>query len=140
MILQLHRIDRSHIMHAPQWCSYCVWALIGRYANPTVSFDGPPDAVLAVHRWSHVVRLSRPYAGLLVEDSVDTLFANADSLFPNGGAYEILSLPKIVSSYCGGIVLTRGADSAERLRRTRSDGGGLSGAQSELKYLWARGL
>lgn len=140
MILRLHRIGRMHTVHAPRWCSYCVWALIGRYANPTVGFDEPPDVLLPVHRWAQVSRLSRAARPpLVVEDSVDSLFVDGRSLFPNGGRYEVLSLPKIVASYCGGVVLTREAAAAEALRGTRSDGAGLAAHQSYLKYLWAAG-
>lgn len=121
LIFRAHGIGRSRTVFSPRWVSHCVWDAIGRFANPTTSFEARPDVILAVHKWGTVSRLSRPAKALVIEDSVDTLFTSGESLFPNGGLYELLSLPKIVGSFCGGVVLTRDASAAERLRRLRGE-------------------
>lgn len=121
MILRAHGFNRSHFVFIPQWVSHCMWDVVGRYSNPVASLRPAPDAVLAVHKWGTVSRLSKPGRALIVEDSVDTLFKTPRSLFPNGGLYELLSLPKILGTISGGVVLTRDAAAADRLRRLRRD-------------------
>lgn len=138
MAFRAHGIDRSRVVFSPQWVSYCVWTVIGRYGNPTISLDIEPDVLIAVHKWAEVARFSKPYRGLIIEDSVDTTFDNTNSLFPTGGLYEVLSLPKILASFSGGIVLTRDAGAAARFRDMRSEGDGLAEHQSYLKYLMSR--
>jgi hypothetical protein len=121
MILRARSLDRSRFVFVPQWASHCVWDVVGRYSNPVASFEPRPDAILAVHKWGTTSRLSAPTKALVIEDSVDSLFTTPKSLFPNRGLYELLSLPKIFGTYCGGIVLTRDAASADRLRRMRRE-------------------
>lgn len=161
MILRAHSVDRSRVVHVPQWVSHCLWDVVGRYSNTSVSFEPRPDVVLAVHKWGVVSRLSHPTKALVIEDSVDSLPTSPRSLFPNGGLYELISLPKVFGAFCGGVVLTRDASAAERLRalrkreelplrptpsRTacavpaagRAGARALAGQQSMLKYLAAK--
>jgi putative PLP-dependent aminotransferase (TIGR04422 family) len=139
LILKTHGFARSHVIFAPLWTSHCVWDVLGRYSNPTVGFDPAPDGFLAVHKWGYVHRFENTPRGLIIEDSVDSLVASGDSLFPNGGLYELFSLPKIMGTFCGGIVLTRRRALAARLRSHRQNvAASFAARQTDLKYACVR--
>lgn len=133
-ILEFSGLGRGDTVFAPRWSSACVWDAIGRIANPTISFTPAPQAVLAVHKWGYLHRLRTPPAGLIIEDSVDSLIAGRQGLFPLGGQFELLSLPKLLASHAGGIVLTQRADFAAFVAGQRAERRALGVHQSRLKH------
>lgn len=138
-ILEYSDLGRGNAVFAPRWSSTCVWDAIGRIANPTLSFAPPPDAVLAVHKWGYVHGLAKPFRGLVIEDSVDSLITAASALFPTGGAFEVLSLPKLLAAHAGGIVLTQEAGFAGFVAGQRAERRALGVHQSRLKHARALG-
>lgn len=133
-ILEFSGLGRGNSVFAPRWSSACVWDAIGRLANPAISFTPRPQAVLAVHKWGYRHRLSATYPGLIIEDSVDSVIVGRQALFPLGGKFEVLSLPKILGAHAGGIVLTRQAEFAGFVAGQREARRGLGVHQSRLKH------
>jgi putative PLP-dependent aminotransferase (TIGR04422 family) len=137
LILSLQGINRSDVIFAPKWSSHCVWDILGRYANPTIHLTDDVTAILSVHKWGRIEKLSQLYATpLIIEDSVDSLFLDSTSLFPNGGNYEILSLPKIIGAYSGGILIFKDRSHKERALKFIDANSNLkySNYQAQLKY------
>lgn len=125
--------SRAHVVFAPRWSSHCVWDVIGRVANPTISFEPQPDFILAVHKWGYCSALATSHPGALIEDSADSLIRGKRGLFPLAGKFEIISLPKLIGSYAGGIVLSRDAAFHEFVSGGRERGRWLAEIQSALK-------
>lgn len=132
-ILEFYGISRKHQVYAPNYSSHCVWDAIGRVSNPTTILREGVDVILAVHKWGYRYGLNNISNAIVIEDSVDNLITGGN-LFPLNGEFEILSLPKTIGSYCGGVVLTKNTDYVERVKATRLNNKALVTHQSSLKY------
>jgi len=139
LLLQAHGINRSHTVFVPRWSSHCLWDVVARHADPTFHPAPTPDVIIGVHKWARVERLSRSRRALLIEDSVDSIFVGDSGLFPNKGSFEILSLPKILGTFAGGLILTRDRKAARELGSLRRPNPRFARFQSYLKTLAKRG-
>ena len=108
--------DRSKTVFIPKWSSNCLYSCISPYSNISTDFINP-DLILAVHKWGYKSYLHDDYSTkIIIEDSVDTIHLDDSSLFQNKGKAEIISLPKIVGSSSGGLILTRDNNLLEYIR------------------------
>lgn len=105
-ILRFLKIDRSKEVFVNKWVSYCIFNAVGKYTNITTNFKNP-DVALAVHKWGFKQIIPKQRNIKIIEDSVDSLITNKNDLFENEGDFEIISLPKIIGSVSGGIVITK---------------------------------
>lgn len=126
--------SRADLVFAPRWSSSCVWNAIGSVANPTTVLRPAPDYTLAVHKWGWRSAARGLHGSRVIEDSVDSVFLNGNDLFPLGGRYEIISLPKTIGSYCGGLVISLDASFRRAALAARRKGGPLGRQLSELKH------
>jgi putative PLP-dependent aminotransferase (TIGR04422 family) len=131
-ILEYCGTSRKQQVFSPKYSSHCVWDVIGRVTNPTVTLNTGADVILAVHKWGYTYSLNKRSQAVVIEDSVDNLVTSG-GLFPSGGEFEVLSLPKTIASYCGGVVLTKNNDYVSQLKQSRLDNKALISYQSELK-------
>ena len=138
-ILDYLHINRSHLAFASKWSSACVWETLGGVTNPTAVLTPEVDIVVAVHKWGYPHQIARQGNADIIEDSVDSLFTEASALFPLGGGFEILSLPKLVGTYSGGIVFTRDPAFAHFVRVKRTLNPSLALHQAQLKFRRAAG-
>jgi hypothetical protein len=136
LILKVHGINRSHTVFAPKWSSACVWDVIGKYANPTIETKGA-DVVIAVHKYAQIKTTSEKT--LVIEDSCDNLITDNATLFPNDGVAEIISLPKIMGIYSGGLLLTRDKNLFNEGAKLNREFSEFNKYQGELKYQAAIG-
>lgn len=139
MILSANDISRGDSVFAPQWSSHCVWDAISHIGDPSIHAHSDLDAAIAVHKWGKVHEFAGENEFLTIEDSVDSLFQSDETLFPNGGRYEIISLPKIIGSYTGGIVLCRDSSDAAPILHLRGENVELGRHQSKLRFQETRG-
>jgi putative PLP-dependent aminotransferase (TIGR04422 family) len=139
MILSANDISRGDSVFAPQWSSHCVWDAISHIGDPSAHTHSDLDAAIAVHKWGKVHEFAGATEFLTIEDSVDSLFVSDETLFPNGGRYEIISLPKIIGSYTGGIVLCRDSSDAAAISDLRGENVELGRHQSKLRFQETRG-
>lgn len=127
-------VGRGDLVFAPRWSSSCVWSVIGRVANPTASLRPLPKAALAVHKWGWRHAAPGLRGPVLIEDSVDSAFEDGRDLFALGGRYEVISLPKILGAYSGGLVLTRDGGFRRKVLAARRRGAALGRRLSEMKH------
>lgn len=140
MVLDFLNVGRAQTVFAPRYSSFCLWDVIGRRANPSSSLSVRADVVLAVHKWGRVEKLKSPERhGLVIEDSVDSIFEERAEYFPNSGVCEIVSLPKVMGTYYGAIVITRDSALAENLRDRRKRNRELARHQANLRFAEATG-
>lgn len=108
-IMHFQKINRSDVVFTSKWSSKCVFDVIGNCSNPTVIMSKEVSRFLAIHKWGKIYRIDKSVLDprFIIEDSVDSFIRNERGLFPNGGSFELLSLPKLIGGYCGGVILTK---------------------------------
>lgn len=126
--------SRADLAFAPRWSSSCVWNTIGRVANPTTVLHPAPAYTLAVHKWGWRSAARGLRGSCVIEDSVDSVFLDGRDLFPLGGRYEIISLPKTIGSYSGGLVVSDDACFRRAALAARRRGAPLGRQLSEVKH------
>jgi hypothetical protein len=72
---------------------------------------------------------------IIIEDSVDTIHLDTSSLFQNNGIAEIISLPKIIGSFSGGLILTRDKKLSDYIHSVQQSNLELGISQSKKKQL-----
>ena len=105
-VLRFRKIDRSNEVFINKWVSHCIFNTVGKYTNISTSFKSP-DIIIAVHKWGINQIFSKKKNIEITEDSVDSIILNKKDLFINKGQFEFFSLPKIIGSVSGGIIVTR---------------------------------
>ena len=105
IILSFLKFDRSKIVNVPKWSSHCLFDSIGAITNVSIKYSRA-DCVLVVHKWGYSSKYKRKKGQIVIEDSADSLPNKNFKSVENKNDYEIISLPKIIGSYCGGIILS----------------------------------
>ena len=105
-IFRFKNISRQHTLFAPKWSSHCVWDVISRYANPTSVHYPNIDLALVVHKWGYQFQTTLQDPSKIIHDSVDSIFTSYQLSLPSA-EFEVLSLPKILGTFCGGIVFSK---------------------------------
>ena len=105
-ILRFLKINRSNEVFTDKWSSHCLFNTIGAYTNINTEIHNP-DLVICIHKWGEIKKIKIKKKFQIIEDSVDSLVLNKKTLFPNNGEFEIFSLPKIIGSISGGLVITK---------------------------------
>lgn len=106
IILKFLKFDRSKEVFTDKWSSHCLFNTVGAHTNISTSFASP-DLVICIHKWGEIKKIKVKKKFYIIEDSVDSLILNKKSLFPNNGEFEIISLPKVIGSVAGGLVLSK---------------------------------
>ena len=106
IILRFLKINRSNEVFTEKWSSHCLFNTIGAYTNINTTLNNP-DIVICIHKWGKIKKVKIKKKFKIVEDSVDSLIVNKKALFPNKGEFEIFSLPKIIGSISGGLVVSK---------------------------------
>ena len=132
-ILRFLKIDRSKEVFVNKWVSYCIFNTIGKYTNVSTSFKAP-DVALAIHKWGFKQIIPKTKNIKIIEDSVDSIVSNKNDLFVNKGDFEVVSLPKIIGSVSGGIVITKDLDFYEHAKKEQTRNKKLGQYQSRRKF------
>ena len=127
--------SRQHIIYAPKYSSHCIWDVVGQFSNPTIELDLEVDIAVAVHKWGYVSKSNLNSQIIMIDDSVDSIITNPKALFPSGGEFEIISLPKIVGSHSGAVVLSKNEKYVDWIKEIRLSDKQLIANQSFLKYV-----
>ena len=114
-----YQLSRDDEVLIPRWSSHCLYNVFGLNASPTIH-DHNPQLVLLNHKWGYKhcygSKLSDVY---IVEDSVDSVLLNSESLFVSGGAFEVISLTKLLGLSSGSIVFCSTDKQMEALQKIR---------------------
>ena len=120
-LLTYYKANRSQIIFVPRWSSHCLWNVTGTYADPTCVSPEKASFVIVVHKYGFVEKYLPVSGQVIIEDSCDTNFYNNSTLFYNGGDFEIVSLPKVMGTYSGGLIICRDHKLAQHLRQLTKD-------------------
>ena len=132
-ILRFLKIDRSNEVFVNKWVSHCIFNTVGRYTNISTRFK-TPDVAIAVHKWGFKQMLPKKQNIKIIEDSVDSIILDKNDLFSNKGDFEIVSLPKIIGSISGGIIITKNTSFYEFAKKEQMQNRKLGEYQSRRKF------
>lgn len=104
--LSYNKISRGHQVYTPLWSSACLQQAVIPYSNPCPRLDDAIDAAILVHKWGQVHKVDSNYK-ITIEDSVDSIHLAPEAFFPNRGQIEVISLPKVMNIWAGGLVVTQ---------------------------------
>lgn len=110
-------LRRSDLIWCPPFSSHCVLEAVARVGTPTPTAQSYHAAAIVFHQWGYTHSWSG--GGWIIEDAADSLIPPGTMNFPNDGAFQIVSLPKVFSCAAGGAAFCRAGEDAERLRRLR---------------------
>lgn len=136
VILRHHQYDRSKIVNIPLWTSSCLLHSLTAITNVSVK-NRKADCIIVVHKWGNTYTLknnSKTKKQLIIDDSADCFPGKIYKPFENNSHYEILSLPKLIGSFCGGIILTNKTKFYLYCKKQQIKNKILGKAQSERKY------
>lgn len=135
LILSFNNIDRSKIVNIPKWSSSCLFQTIGAITNVSVG-NYSSDCQVAVHKWGHTFKQikRRNFNQLVIDDSADTIPNVNYSPFVNQSDYEFISIPKIIGSFSGGIIITKNKKFYDFCKKKQTENKSLGTYQSQKKY------
>jgi|TARA_B110000438_G_scaffold287846_1_gene320623 putative PLP-dependent aminotransferase (TIGR04422 family) len=134
LILKYLKFNRTKTVSIPKWSSNCLYQSMGPISNISVE-DNSSDALLVVHKWGHTYKVNnRSNKVWIIEDSADCLPNKKFRPFENKSEFEVISLPKIIGSYSGGIVLTNNKKFYMHGKRKQLRNKNLGARLSKMKY------
>jgi len=134
-ILEFEKLNRNDEVYVSKWVSNCIFGSIGFYSNPTVNFI-KPRMVLANNNWGLIQKFnfSLKKNRIIIDDSCDSLINDNKDLYPNKSKYEIFSLPKLIGSIAGGLVITKNKKFYKFCKNRQTKNKKLGITQSYLKF------
>ena len=138
-LLRLKGLDRSNTVFITKFSSHCLFTSLGSFTNLSTDFVSP-DAVLVNHKWGFAnietrIQSKKIYS---IADSCDSIINDPAILFPNHENAAVISLPKVIGSISGAILVLNssypGAElDEEYLRQVTTEGATLGVWQADQK-------
>lgn len=135
-ILRYHQIDRSKITNVPLWTSTCLLHAVTAITNVSVK-NKNANCNIVVHKWGNTYKINKRNNKdqILIDDSADSFPANEFRPYENSSNFEILSLPKLIGSFSGGIILTNKDNFYKYIKKTQTKNLIYARNQSERKFI-----
>ncbi len=139
-ILLFNGFNRSKIVNVPLWTSSCLLHALTAITNVTVK-NKKADCLIAVHKWGVTYKIKKNKSNfvnsLIIDDSADCFPKKSFKPFENNSNYEMISLPKLIGSFCGGIILTKNKSFYSFAKKLQTKNINLAKKQSLRKYISA---
>jgi len=136
-ILEFNKLNRSNEIYLSKWVSNCLFNAVGYFSNPTINLV-KPDMIIYNNIWGSKQKiLLKKIINKkihLVDDSCDSIILNSNTLFPNKSEYEFFSLPKIIGSISGGIIISKNLKFLKFCKKRQEKNVRLGKIQSILKF------
>lgn len=115
-LITLNAGRNNYVSIAP-FSSACIFRSVGGVATPVPgNIVISPEFELLYHQWGFEHKSD--FTCKRINDSVDTLFQDNQSLFSNNADFEIISLSKILGSPFGGIIFCSSEELRNKLLNT----------------------
>ena len=129
--LKYKKFDRSKVFKIPKWSSHCLYNSIGYLTNINCT-EKIKDGSLLVHYLGQSFKTKS--TKFIINDSSDSLPKKNFFACKNSSLSEIVSLPKIIGSYSGGVILTNNDDFYYFLKSLQNKNIELAHLQSKKKF------
>jgi len=119
-IIEVEKLSKKNLLGIPKFSSTCVIHAVTGFTQVTPFYSTEPDMYLVYHQMGVPYKIESTKK--VIEDSADSLCLDASALFQNNSSYEVFSLPKIIGSKFGGMVVVKNdkeASELEKIRNTR---------------------
>ena len=134
LILRYLKFSRQNDVFVNKWVSHCIFNTVGAFTNISTNYF-KPDLIICVHKWGYEQKIINNLdKKFIIEDSVDSIILNRKKLFVNNGDYELFSLPKIIGSVSGSIIITKSKDFYNYCKYYQKKNKQLGIYQSEQKF------
>ena len=134
LILRYLKFSRKNDVFINKWVSHCIFNTVGAFTNISTNYF-KPDLIICVHKWGYEQKIINNLdKKFIIEDSVDSIILNRKKLFVNNGDYELFSLPKILGSVSGSIIITKSKDFYNYCKYHQKKNKQLGIYQSEQKF------
>lgn len=138
-LLRLKGLNRSNTVFITKFSSHCLFTSLGFFTNLSTDFANP-DAVLVNHKWGYANTEIRTQSQQIfsIADSCDSILNESTGLFPNGENAAVISLPKVIGSISGALLILNSsyADAQQiedSLRQSTLEGAALGVWQANQK-------
>ncbi len=131
-VLNFKKFTRSKIFKIPKWSSHCLYDSIGSLTNVGIS-ENKHNGSLIVHHLGQSFK-TKNKKSLYIDDSADSLPNDKFKACINSNIAEVISLPKIIGSYCGGIILTNNFAFFSYVKKLQTQKIEFASIQSKKKY------
>ena len=132
LTLKYKNFNRSNIVQIPKWSSHCLYDSIGSISN--VSCEAlNSDCEIVVHTLGETTSIKNKNK-FLIDDSSDSLPTDKFKSCLNSKISEVISLPKIIGTYCGGLILTKNESFYNFLKKSQNKNCKKAYTQSLKKY------
>ena len=140
-ILKLFNLSRSNLVFCSPWSSHCVLNTISTSATPITNLNSidknPLTAAIIYHQWGYLHKnfKLKTKNKLIINDFADSLLMKNAEILKKDLDFLIISLPKSIGTFTGGIILCRSDKDAESLRLIRDRSSRkLTHIQTLIKY------
>lgn len=106
IIIDYFKISRSEEVIYNKFSSSCIIKTISHYSNPTLVSSRDTSMIVVDNKWG-IKKLVKKNKSIIIEDSADTIHLKKKAFFFNNSDIEIISLPKIIGSIGGGLIVTK---------------------------------
>ena len=134
-ILEYEGVNRKDEVFVNKWVSNCIFNTVGYFSNPSVNFKNQ-EIIIANNIWGlcQKIKKTKKKNKFIIDDSCDSIILNLKSLFPNKSKYEIFSLPKLIGSVAGGIVISKDKKFLNFCKKRQQQNKKFGILQSKLKF------
>ncbi len=130
--LKYKNFNKSKIVQLPRWSSNCLVNAVGSIASITSSKNNV-DCKILVHHLGQSFKTKKSKS-FLIDDSSDSLPTDRFKSCKKSKYSEVISLPKIIGSYAGGILLTNNKSLYFYVKKYQNKNLELANKQSLKKY------
>ena len=138
LILKYMNLQRSNEIFVNKWSSRCILDTVSFFSNPTTNLE-TSNAFIINHTWGQEKKINLR-SNKIIEDSADSIHLSSKSFFINNSTFEVISLPKIIGSYAGGIIFFKDKKFKNFVSTKIKSNKYLSIEQSKLKYNYSKTL
>ncbi len=135
LIIKYLKLERENEIFVNKWSTRCVLDTISSFSNPTTNIKSA-NAFIINHTWGDEKKLNLKKKKI-IEDSADSIHLSPKSFFINDSKFEVISLPKIIGTYAGGVIFFKDKKFKNFIKEIKFDHK-LSLNQSKLKFKFSQ--
>ena len=133
--LKSFNLKRESYVGFSPYSNACIFRTVGNISTPVALNQNVEfDACLIHNQWGYIQKFETD-CNNIIEDSIDSLILNKNTLFQNNGSYEIISLSKVFGIPFGAIVFCKNKELFDKLKLIRDLNKKFTNKQIALKFL-----
>ncbi len=133
--LKSFNLKRESLVGFSPYSNACIFRTLGDISTPVAMNQNVEfDSCLIHNQWGYIQNFETNCKNI-IEDSIDSLILNKNTLFQNNGKYEFISLSKLFGIPFGAIVFCKNKELFDKLKLIRDQNNQFTNKQILLKFL-----